>query len=122
MVPKTRTQQTNFVLHTLQVLNDELATQKEANTRAPTTTMKNMVERLKNQLSLKEKQQQVGKFNRLLSHWDFHRNVEEAETNWCDSEQAPLSNDFDSADLSFPVESASNFVKIVLNYRLIKRM
>ena len=43
----------------MKVLTDELSTQKEMNTRAPTTTMKNMVERLKNQLSLKEKQQQV---------------------------------------------------------------
>ena len=37
----------------------ELEAQKEANNRAPTTTMKNLVERLKNQLALKEKQQKV---------------------------------------------------------------
>ncbi|XP_077999910.1 centrosomal protein of 290 kDa-like [Glandiceps talaboti] len=37
-------------------LERELESQKEANARAPTTTMKNLVERLKNQLSLKEKQ------------------------------------------------------------------
>ncbi|XP_039353022.1 centrosomal protein of 290 kDa isoform X3 [Mauremys reevesii] len=37
----------------------ELAAQKEANNRAPTTTMKNLVERLKNQLALKEKQQKA---------------------------------------------------------------
>uniref|UniRef100_A0A8C8RJS5 Centrosomal protein 290 n=1 Tax=Pelusios castaneus TaxID=367368 RepID=A0A8C8RJS5_9SAUR len=37
----------------------ELEAQKEANNRAPTTTMKNLVERLKNQLTLKEKQQKA---------------------------------------------------------------
>ncbi|XP_015262907.1 PREDICTED: centrosomal protein of 290 kDa [Gekko japonicus] len=37
----------------------ELAVQQEANNRAPTTTMKNLVERLKNQLALKEKQQKA---------------------------------------------------------------
>ncbi|KAM7178900.1 centrosomal protein of 290 kDa isoform 4-T5 [Macrochelys suwanniensis] len=37
----------------------ELEVQKEANNRAPTTTMKNLVERLKNQLALKEKQQKA---------------------------------------------------------------
>ena len=41
------------------LLNDEVATLKEQNNRAPTTTMKNLVERLKNQLALKEKQHQV---------------------------------------------------------------
>lgn len=43
----------------IRVLEEELEIQKEANTRAPTTTMKNMIERLKNQLTLKEKQHQV---------------------------------------------------------------
>ncbi|KAM4747907.1 centrosomal protein of 290 kDa [Rhinophrynus dorsalis] len=42
-----------------QYLNTELEVQKEANTRAPTATMKNLVERLKNQLALKEKQQKA---------------------------------------------------------------
>ncbi|XP_048357510.1 centrosomal protein of 290 kDa [Sphaerodactylus townsendi] len=37
----------------------ELEAQQEANNRAPTTTMKNLVERLKNQLALKEKQQKA---------------------------------------------------------------
>lgn len=37
----------------------ELKAQRESNNRAPTTTMKNLVERLKNQLALKEKQQKV---------------------------------------------------------------
>lgn len=37
----------------------ELKAQKEANNRAPTTTIKNLVERLKSQLALKEKQQTV---------------------------------------------------------------
>ncbi|KAM8821060.1 centrosomal protein of 290 kDa [Eudromia elegans] len=37
----------------------ELESQKEANNRAPTTTLKNLVERLKSQLTLKEKQQKA---------------------------------------------------------------
>ncbi|XP_054845400.1 centrosomal protein of 290 kDa [Eublepharis macularius] len=37
----------------------ELEAQREANNRAPTTTMKNLMERLKNQLALKEKQQKA---------------------------------------------------------------
>jgi len=37
----------------------ELDEQREANSRAPTQTIKNHVERLKNQLAMKEKQQQV---------------------------------------------------------------
>lgn len=40
-------------------LKSELQAQKEANSRAPTTTMKNLVDRLKSQLALKEKQQKV---------------------------------------------------------------
>ncbi|XP_053396760.1 centrosomal protein of 290 kDa-like [Mercenaria mercenaria] len=43
----------------LELLNEELGTAKDANSRAPTTTMKNLVERLKNQLALKEKQHQA---------------------------------------------------------------
>ena len=46
----------------IDVLTKELEMQREANERAPTTTMKNMVERLKNQLSLKEKQHKVTLF------------------------------------------------------------
>ncbi|XP_076967655.1 centrosomal protein of 290 kDa isoform X2 [Tamandua tetradactyla] len=42
-----------------QSLKSEIQAQKEANSRAPTTTMKNLVERLKNQLALKEKQQKA---------------------------------------------------------------
>lgn len=42
-----------------QSLKSELQAQKEANSRAPTTTMRNLVERLKSQLALKEKQQKV---------------------------------------------------------------
>ncbi|MBZ3878823.1 Centrosomal protein of 290 kDa [Sciurus carolinensis] len=42
-----------------QSLKSELEAQKEANSRAPTTTMKNLVERLKSQLALKEKQQKA---------------------------------------------------------------
>ncbi|XP_008060659.1 centrosomal protein of 290 kDa isoform X2 [Carlito syrichta] len=43
----------------LQSLKSELQAQKEANSRAPTTTMRNLVERLKSQLALKEKQQKA---------------------------------------------------------------
>ena len=50
-----------------QSLKSELQTQKEANSRAPTTTMRNLVERLKSQLALKEKQQKVSN-NRKLEH------------------------------------------------------
>ncbi|XP_054574786.1 centrosomal protein of 290 kDa [Eptesicus fuscus] len=42
-----------------QSLKSDLQAQKEANSRAPTRTMKNLVERLKSQLSLKEKQQKA---------------------------------------------------------------
>uniref|UniRef100_A0A8P0N8M4 Centrosomal protein 290 n=1 Tax=Canis lupus familiaris TaxID=9615 RepID=A0A8P0N8M4_CANLF len=42
-----------------QNLKSELQAQKEANSRAPTTTMRNLVERLKSQLALKEKQQKA---------------------------------------------------------------
>ncbi|XP_068132936.1 centrosomal protein of 290 kDa isoform X2 [Hyperolius riggenbachi] len=40
-------------------LNTEVEAQKEANTRAPTATMRNLVERLKNQVTNKEKQQKA---------------------------------------------------------------
>ncbi|XP_043822017.1 centrosomal protein of 290 kDa [Dromiciops gliroides] len=43
----------------LQYFKSEVQIQKEANTRAPTATMKNLVERLKSQLALKEKQQKA---------------------------------------------------------------
>lgn len=43
----------------LEVTSTELERQKEANVRAPTTSMKNLVERLRNQLELKEKQHKV---------------------------------------------------------------
>ena len=55
-----------------QSLKYELQTQKEANSRAPTTTMRNLVERLKSQLALKEKQQKVSK-NRKLPR--FQKNL-----------------------------------------------
>ncbi|XP_032076483.1 centrosomal protein of 290 kDa isoform X2 [Thamnophis elegans] len=40
-------------------IKSELEIQRQANNRSPTTTMKNLVERLKNQLALKEKQQKA---------------------------------------------------------------
>lgn len=42
-------------------LRSELEAQKEANTRSPSNTMKNLVERLKAQLAQKEKQLKVGR-------------------------------------------------------------
>lgn len=48
-----------------QNLKSELQAQKEANSRSPTTTMRNLVDRLKSQLALKEKQQKVS--NRIIS-------------------------------------------------------
>ena len=50
-------------------LQQELDVQREANARAPTAAMKNMVERLKNELGLKEKQQQVLETATLLLHF-----------------------------------------------------
>lgn len=47
-------------------VKSELEIQKEANNRSPTTTMKNLMERLKNQLALKEKQQKV---SMIISHF-----------------------------------------------------
>ena len=44
----------------MQVLNEEIEMLKESNARGPSASMKNLVERLKNQLALKEKQHQVG--------------------------------------------------------------
>ena len=41
------------------ILAEEVEHQKEANSRAPTNTMKKLVERLRNEVALKEKQQQV---------------------------------------------------------------
>ena len=43
----------------IEVLKDELETAKEVAQRAPSKTMKHLVERLRNQLALKEKQQKV---------------------------------------------------------------
>ncbi|XP_065052482.1 centrosomal protein of 290 kDa-like [Rhopilema esculentum] len=43
----------------IEILNDDLHAAKEANERAPTKTMKALVERLRNQLALKEKQQKA---------------------------------------------------------------
>lgn len=43
----------------LHYLRTELEAQKEANVRSPSNTMKNLMERLKTQLALKEKQLKV---------------------------------------------------------------
>ena len=51
-----------MLIQELAITKDELDRQKEANNRAPMTTMKNLVGRLKQQLHEKEKQQQVGQF------------------------------------------------------------
>ncbi len=49
----------------LHFLRTELEAQKEANVRSPSNTMKNLVERLKTQLALKEKQLKVPRFGQL---------------------------------------------------------
>lgn len=59
----------------IEVLNEEIDAVKEQNSRAPTTTIKNLVERLKNQLALKEKQHQV----RYYRHGNIQRAVEVRE-------------------------------------------
>lgn len=56
----------------IEVLNEEIDAVKEQNSRAPTTTMKNLVERLKNQLALKEKQHQVGE---AWSSWKHSNDI-----------------------------------------------
>ncbi|KAH9503689.1 hypothetical protein Btru_067161 [Bulinus truncatus] len=43
----------------MKLLQDEIAALKDSNQRGPTATMKNLVERLKNELALKEKQHQA---------------------------------------------------------------
>ena len=50
------------------ILQQELDDQKDANSKAPTTTMKNLVERLRNQLALKEKQHKVIELITHLKH------------------------------------------------------
>ena len=46
----------------VEVLEGELSAAQQAAKQAPSRTMKALVERLRNQLSVKEKQQRVGKF------------------------------------------------------------
>ncbi|XP_041354243.1 centrosomal protein of 290 kDa-like [Gigantopelta aegis] len=43
----------------MEILNEEIAVLKQSSSKTPTATMKNLVERLKNQLALKEKQHQA---------------------------------------------------------------
>lgn len=49
----------------LHFLRTDLEAQKEANVRSPSNTMKNLIERLKTQLALKEKQLKVPRFGEL---------------------------------------------------------
>ena len=59
-VEKTDVEQVIIELRNeLQMTRDELQEQKEANSRAPSQTIKGLVEKLKNQLTMKEKQNQV---------------------------------------------------------------
>ena len=48
-----------FVFYQVELLRDDLLAAKEANERAPTKTMKTVIEKLRNQLMLKEKQQKA---------------------------------------------------------------
>jgi len=50
----------------LHYLRTEVEAQKEANVRSPSNTMKNLVERLKTQLALKEKQLKVPHSGQLV--------------------------------------------------------
>lgn len=52
------------------MLHQELEASKEANERAPSKTMKNLVERLRNQLANKEKEQKVCFENSILNNND----------------------------------------------------
>lgn len=52
------------------MLHQELEASKEANERAPSKTMKNLVERLRNQLANKEKEQKVCFENSILNYND----------------------------------------------------
>lgn len=47
-------------LYQIKLLNEQLDQQIQANTKAPSATMKALVERLKNELALKEGQHKVG--------------------------------------------------------------
>ena len=50
------------------MLHQELEASKEANERAPSKTMKNLVERLRNQLAKKDKEQKVCFENSIFSN------------------------------------------------------
>ena len=52
------------------MLHQELEASKEANEMAPSKTMKNLVERLRNQLANKEKEQKVCFENSILNNND----------------------------------------------------
>lgn len=52
------------------MLHQELEASKEANERAPSKTMKNLVKRLRNQLANKEKEQKVCFENSILNNND----------------------------------------------------
>lgn len=52
------------------MLHQELEASREANERAPSKTMKNLVERLRNQLANKEKEQKVCFENSILNNND----------------------------------------------------
>jgi len=47
------------LLKRLEITDKEVEEQKEANARAPTRTMKNLLEKLKNDLAIKDKELQV---------------------------------------------------------------
>ena len=57
-----------FFTSQMEVLKDELEAAKEAAQRAPSKTLKHLVERLRNQLALKEKQQKVKLKNKFREY------------------------------------------------------
>eukprot|EP00794_Sanderia_malayensis_P012922 gene12922-14254_t len=66
--------------NSVEVMNDDLLAAKEANERAPTKTMKALVERLRNQLALKEKQQKALSQALLSLRKDMVSQAEESVT------------------------------------------
>lgn len=62
------TKEKSELLNKLELAEKEVEEQREANTRAPTRTIKNLVEKLKNDLAIKDKELQV-LFTLQMSSW-----------------------------------------------------
>ena len=66
-----------FLVLQVEVITQEMESAKEANEKAPSKTMKNLVERLRNQLTKKEKEQKVSNQISIymLFFWSLLRKV-----------------------------------------------